>query len=55
LSNGNSSEQLRVKGADGIEAPRQYRADFDAFRHLAMAYKELEAEPPSECSTTRQG
>jgi hypothetical protein len=45
----------KTKCADGIEAPRQYRADFDAFRHMAMAYKELEAEPPLECSTTRRG
>ena len=56
----------RTKCADGIEALRQYRADFDekaktfkdrprhdwtshsadAFRYMAMAYREVEAEPP---------
>jgi hypothetical protein len=56
----------RTKCADGIEALRQYCADYDekaktfkdrprhnwtshsadAFRYMAMAYQELEAEPP---------
>jgi hypothetical protein len=56
----------RTKCADGIDALRQYRADYDekaktikdrprhdwtshsadAFRYMAMAYQELEAEPP---------
>jgi hypothetical protein len=56
----------RTKCAEGIEALRQYRADYDekaktfkdkprhdwtshsadAFRYMAMAYQELEAEPP---------
>ena len=56
----------RKKCADGIEALRQYRADFDekaktfrdkprhdwashsadAFRYMAMAYKEIVPEPP---------
>ena len=56
----------RTRCAAGLEALRQYRADYDeklktfrdkprhdwtshsadAFRYMAMAYKEIEAEPP---------